>query len=74
MDIYTPGWVRDAIFYQIFPDRFARSTRVAKPDYLEAWDAPPTLRGYKGGDLFAYPNGGENESTKAIVRQYFFRR
>ena len=21
----TPGWVRDAVFYQIFPDRFARS-------------------------------------------------
>jgi len=52
MDIYTPDWVRDAIFYQIFPDRFARSTRVAKPDYLEAWDAPPTFRGYKGGDLY----------------------
>jgi len=52
MDIYTPDWVRDAVFYQIFPDRFARSTRVAKPDYLEAWDAPPTFRGYKGGDLY----------------------
>jgi len=50
--MYTPDWVRDAIFYQIFPDRFARSTRLPKPDYLEDWDAPPTLRGYKGGDLY----------------------
>jgi len=50
--MYTPDWVRDAVFYQIFPDRFARSTRVPKPGSLEAWDAPPTLRGYKGGDLY----------------------
>ncbi len=50
--MYTPDWVRDAIFYQIFPDRFARSTRLPKPDYLEDWDAQPTLRGYKGGDLY----------------------
>ena len=26
LDPQTPDWVRDAIFYQIFPDRFARST------------------------------------------------
>ena len=24
MNVVTPDWVRDAIFYQIFPDRFAR--------------------------------------------------
>ena len=47
----TPDWVRDAVFYQIFPDRFAGSARVPKPGPLEAWDAPPTHHGYKGGDL-----------------------
>ena len=47
----TPDWVADAIFYQIFPDRFARSARVAKPGRLEEWDAPPTRHGFKGGDL-----------------------
>src|SRR5262245_58944324 len=47
-----PDWVRDAVFYQIFPDRFARSTRLVKPDHLEDWDAVPTFRGYKGGDLY----------------------
>ena len=46
-----PGWVRDAVFYQVFPDRFARSSRVAKAGPLEAWDAPPTAHGFKGGDL-----------------------
>jgi len=48
----TPDWVRDAIFYQIFPDRFARSAHLTKPKYLEDWDALPTSRGYKGGDLY----------------------
>ncbi len=47
----TPAWVRDAVFYQIFPDRFASSERVAKPGALEPWDAPPTFHGFKGGDL-----------------------
>jgi glycosidase len=47
----VPGWVPDAIFYQIFPDRFASSASVTKPRNLEAWDAPPTLHGFKGGDL-----------------------
>ena len=51
MPIATPDWVKDAVFYAIFPDRFARSGRVAKPAYLEDWDAPPTHEGFKGGDL-----------------------
>lgn len=46
-----PAWVPDAIAYQIFPDRFARSPRVHKPGRLEAWEAPPTRHGFKGGDL-----------------------
>ena len=47
----TPAWVRDAIFYQVFPDRFASSLRVHKPGVLEPWDAAPTSQGFKGGDL-----------------------
>ncbi len=47
----TPDWVRDAIFYQIFPDRFARSVTVPKPRHLDEWGAPPTYCGYQGGDL-----------------------
>ena len=52
MPIDTPGWVRDAVFYQVFPDRFARSGRVPAPGPLEAWGAPPTVEGFKGGDLY----------------------
>lgn len=56
MSIQTPEWVKQAIFYQIFPDRFARTHRhldhPAMAVTLEPWEAPPTLFGYKGGDLW----------------------
>jgi len=51
MAIHTPAWVRDAVFYQIFPDRFARSGRVPFDVPPEPWDSPPTTYGFKGGDL-----------------------
>ena len=51
MPIDTPDWVRDAVFYQIFPDRFARSARLRPAGPFEPWEAPPTLHGFKGGDL-----------------------
>jgi cyclomaltodextrinase len=48
----TPKWVTDAVFYEIFPDRFARSDRLPKTGLnFEAWDSPPTVYGFKGGDL-----------------------
>lgn len=51
MSVETPAWVRDAVFYQIFPDRFASSDRVPKPGFMEPWDSAPTTHGFKGGDL-----------------------
>jgi neopullulanase len=47
----TPDWVADAVFYQIFPDRFARSLSVPKPSNLQPWGSTPTYHGYMGGDL-----------------------
>src|SRR2546428_12176640 len=38
--IHTPDWVKDAVFYQIFPDRFGKSDKVLKPRNLEEWDSP----------------------------------
>lgn len=48
---HTPDWVKNAIFYQIFPDRFAKSDFLEKPTHIEPWDAPVTRHGFKGGDL-----------------------
>lgn len=56
MQIQTPDWVKHAVFYQIFPDRFARSQQPHRrllPDARwEDWQSMPTLQGYKGGDLW----------------------
>ena len=49
----TPDWVQNAIFYQIFPDRFARSNRNPSTTLpFEAWESAPTFHGFKGGDLY----------------------
>lgn len=53
MKITAPDWVQDAVFYQIFPDRFARSARNPNDKLtFEPWDSPPTVHGFKGGDLY----------------------
>ena len=54
MSINTPEWVKNAVFYQIFPDRFARSPRMEHgPGVdLKAWGSDPKEQGYQGGDLY----------------------
>jgi cyclomaltodextrinase/neopullulanase len=56
MQVHTPDWVKHAVFYQIFPDRFARGTPPAQlsPEAIqfEGWEVAPTLQGYKGGNLW----------------------
>jgi cyclomaltodextrinase / maltogenic alpha-amylase / neopullulanase len=69
MPTTTPDWVKDAIFYQIFPDRFARRT-LASPvngytltaDNFQPWGSPPTRHGFQGGDL-----GGIEERLDYLV-------
>jgi neopullulanase len=53
MKIQTPEWVKHAVFYQIFPDRFARSPRTQHPQGLKfkSWGSPPEEQGFQGGDL-----------------------
>jgi glycosidase len=47
----VPPWVQDAVFYQIFPDRFANGDPANDPPGTDAWGSPPTLTGFQGGDL-----------------------
>ncbi len=53
MQIQTPEWVKHAVFYQIFPDRFARSSRTEHPRGItfKPWGTAPEEQGYHGGDL-----------------------
>ena len=47
----VPYWVQDAVFYQIFPDRFANGDPENDPPNIQAWGSPPTLWDFQGGDL-----------------------
>jgi neopullulanase len=67
----TPDWVRDAIIYQIFPDRFARSLTVPKPSGLEPWGSPPTRHGYQGGDLIGVVERLDHLTSLGINTIYF---
>ncbi|WP_076464478.1 glycoside hydrolase family 13 protein [Actinomyces mediterranea] len=47
----TPGWLHDAVFYQIFPDRFANGDRSNDPSGVVPWNSEPTRDNFFGGDL-----------------------
>ncbi|MBN1535520.1 MAG: alpha-glucosidase C-terminal domain-containing protein [Anaerolineales bacterium] len=47
----VPSWVKDAVFYQIFPDRFANGNPQIDPPNVHAWGAPPDLWHFQGGDF-----------------------
>ena len=44
-------WVKGAVIYQVFPDRFAKSTKAKTDGVFEKWEAPETRNGFKGGNL-----------------------
>ncbi len=46
-----PDWVRDAVFYQVFPDRFRNGNMHNDPADVAAWDDAPTRANFFGGDL-----------------------
>jgi cyclomaltodextrinase / maltogenic alpha-amylase / neopullulanase len=47
----VPYWVQDAVFYQIFPDRFANGDLTNDPPNVQPWGSPPNLHSFQGGDL-----------------------
>ena len=44
-------WVSDAIFYQIFPDRFCNGDQGNDPKNIANWGDQPTRENFFGGDL-----------------------
>ena len=49
--MYSPAWTKDAIFYQIFPDRFCRSERYHAVGKFVPWGSKPTRENMFGGNL-----------------------
>lgn len=46
-----PQWVKDAVFYQIFPERFANGDTSNDPADVLPWGGTPTPTNFFGGDL-----------------------
>lgn len=49
--VKTPDWAKGAVFYQIFPERFANGNPANDPKGSEPWGAKPQNFNYFGGDL-----------------------
>ncbi len=47
-----PEWVKDAVFYAIFPDRFRNGDPGNDPPGTRPWGAPPDRESTFGGDLW----------------------
>ena len=47
----TPEWVRNAVFYQIFPERFYNGDLANDPPETVPWGSEPTTKNFMGGDL-----------------------
>jgi cyclomaltodextrinase / maltogenic alpha-amylase / neopullulanase len=52
-DIFkAPSWVKDTVWYQIFPERFANGDKSHDPEDVLAWGSEePTPTNFFGGDL-----------------------
>jgi cyclomaltodextrinase / maltogenic alpha-amylase / neopullulanase len=48
---HVPSWVGDAVFYQIFPERFANGDPSNDPPRVLPWGGTPTNQAFFGGDL-----------------------
>ncbi len=52
VDVFEPpAWVKDAVFYQIFPERFANGDPSLDPANVLPWGGEPTPQNFFGGDL-----------------------
>ncbi|MFH7835205.1 MAG: glycoside hydrolase family 13 protein [Candidatus Aenigmatarchaeota archaeon] len=49
--IGIPNWIKDAIFYEIFPERFFNGDPNNDPPNVESWGGVPTRTNFFGGDL-----------------------
>jgi cyclomaltodextrinase len=47
----TPDWVKGAVIYQIFPERFENGDPGNDPPGTVAWGSEPSNRVFQGGDL-----------------------
>lgn len=49
--ITVPGWAKEAVFYQIFPDSFARKEPTPTGEDFPSWGSEPDVVAHLGGNL-----------------------
>ncbi|MEI4768157.1 glycoside hydrolase family 13 protein [Psychrobacillus sp. FJAT-51614] len=48
----APDWVKDTVWYQIFPERFANGDPSINPKNVRQWNSePPAINNFFGGDF-----------------------
>ncbi|WP_410512101.1 alpha-glycosidase [Paenibacillus sp. BR2-3] len=71
-DVFTPpAWVKDAIFYQIFPERFANGDPALDPENVQPWGGKPKRDNFFGGDLQGVIDHLDHLSELGINAIYF---
>jgi len=67
----TPDWVKNAVFYQIFPDRFAKSNWIEKPDiYFNPIFQSASNHRYHTHDYYLVdPLLGGNKAFKTLLNE-----
>lgn len=71
-DILTvPDWVKDAVFYQIFPERFANGDPGNDPEGVLPWGGKPERGNFFGGDLQGVIDHLDYLSKLGITAIYF---
>ncbi|MET3851895.1 MULTISPECIES: alpha-glycosidase [unclassified Paenibacillus] len=72
VDIFTvPAWVKDAVFYQIFPERFANGDPSLDPKGTLPWGGEPERDNFFGGDLQGVLDHLDHLSELGINAIYF---
>ena len=49
--VEAPSWLEGAVFYQIFPERFANGDASLNTPDMEPWGGVPTRDNFFGGDF-----------------------
>lgn len=72
VDVFTPpAWVKDAVFYQIFPERFGNGDPRLNPENVQPWGGTPTRDNFFGGDLQGVIEHLDHLSELGITAIYF---
>ncbi|WP_176344062.1 glycoside hydrolase family 13 protein [Priestia aryabhattai] len=72
IDVFTPpSWVKDTVWYQIFPERFSNGDPSINPENVGKWGEAPTSSNFFGGDLQGVVNRLDYLVDLGITGIYF---